>query len=527
MAYDVVVVGAGHNGLITASMLARAGLRTLVLERSDRIGGCAATGEIAPGFRVPKLAHRMSIDRTVLRELQLERHGLQVLRPKALACAPTLDGRALTLWAAPGRACGAIAAFSPADASRYPAFLNSIDRISTVVRALLDQPPPDLDGSGAADLMNLLRVGRRFRALGRRDAYRLLRWLPMPIADLAAEWFESEPLRALVAADGVLGSMLGPRSAGSSAVMLLLASGEGRPIAPGWIPRGGMGALGQALSAAAREAGVEIRTDAPVGKILVGDDGATGVVLDSGEQIGAARVVSALDPRRTFLRLLDPIHLPPEFIRRVQNIRMRGTLAKVNFALSGVPEFAGLTRLDAAEYAAALSGCVRLAPSTDAIERAFDAAKYGRFADEPWIELAIPSLVDDTLAPSGQHVASAYVQFVPHTLKGADWTDERERLGDMTVRTIARYAPHFENLVIAREVLTPLDLERQVGLTGGHIFHGELALDQLAVARPLLGWSQYRTPIRNLFLCGAGTHPGTGLDGRSGLLAAKAILRER
>ncbi|MBM3772510.1 MAG: NAD(P)/FAD-dependent oxidoreductase [Acidimicrobiia bacterium] len=525
MAHDVVIVGGGHNGLIAAATLARGGLRTLVLERSERVGGCAATDEIAPGFRVPALAHRTAIDSHVIQSLELERHGLRIVRPAAYACAPTTDGRALIIWADTERACREIATFSSIDAERYPAFLESIRRITVVVRSLLDASPPDLDALAPADAIRALRTGRQFRALGRTDAYRLLRWLPMAVSDLVGEWFESEPLRATVAADGVLGSFLGPRSAGSAAVMLLLAAGEGRPIAPGWMPRGGGGALAEALCAAAKQAGAEIRTSAAVCEIRVDDDGrATGVVLESGEEIGASRVVSAVDPRRTFLALIDPIHLPPEFRRRAQNIRMRGTLAKVNFALTAAPEFQGLAARALADRVAALSGCVRLAGSVDSIERAFDAVKYGTFSDVPWIELAIPSVTDDTLAPAGQHVASAYVQYVPHTLKDADWDHQREQLGDRVVDVIGRYAPGFERLIVAREVLTPADLEQRVGLTGGHVFHGELALDQLAVARPLLGWAQYRTPIKNLHLCGAGTHPGTGLDGRSGLLAAQAIL---
>lgn len=525
---DVVIVGGGHNGLIAAATLARAGRRTIVLERGERVGGCATTDEIAPGFRVPALAHRMAIDPRIVRSLELERHGLRICRPAAYACAPTLDGRALTIWADTEKACREIAAFSSTDAARYPSFLESIRGISAVARGLLEAPPPDMDALGPADVMRGLRTGRQFRALGRPDAYRLLRWLPMAVSDLVGEWFESEPLRATIAADGVLGSFLGPRSAGSGAVMLLLGAGEGRPIAPGWTARGGGSALAEALSAAARHAGVEIRTSAAAREIRVDDDGrATGVVLESGEEIAASRVVSAVDPRRTFLTLIDPIHLPPEFRRRVQNIRMRGTLAKVNFALTGTPEFRGLAGLATADRATAMSGCVRLAPSVNSIERAFDAVKYGAFSDEPWIELAIPSLLDDSLAPAGQHVASAYVQYVPHTLKDADWEHQRERLGDRVVEVIGRYAPGFERLIVARHVLTPADLEARVGLTGGHIFHGELALDQLAVARPLLGWAQYRTPIKSLYLCGAGTHPGTGLDGRSGLLAAQAILAAR
>lgn len=349
----------------------------------------------------------------------------------------------------------------------------------------------------------------------------------MPVADLAREWFESEPLLATVAAGGVLGSFLGPRSAGSAAILLLMAAGDGQPVAPGFGVAGGMGALADALASAARQAGAEIRTGADVRRILVKDGVATGVVLATGEQIAAPLVVSNADPRRTLIGLVDPIELSPEFARRVRHVRMRGALAKVNYAVSALPAFMGLAAMGQDERRAALSGCVRLCPSLDAMERAFDAAKYGGLADEPWIELAIPSIGDPSLAPDGQHVVSAYVQFAPYQLRDATWDDERDRLGDVATRTIGMYAPGFERSIVARQVITPLDLERGHGLTGGHIFHGELALDQLFVARPLAGWSRYETPIRHLYLCGAGTHPGTGLDGRSGHLAAQQILKAR
>jgi phytoene dehydrogenase-like protein len=522
---DVVIIGGGHNALVTAAFLAKAGLKPLVLERGERLGGCAGTSAIAPGFRCPTLVHAVAIDPAIVRALSLERHGLQILRPDAAACAPTRDGRALVLWGDTARAAQSIALFSRKDAEQYPKFLASVARISTVLRAINNATPPSVDGLSAGDLIGLLKAGRTFRGLGRTDAYRLLRWMPMAVADLASEWFESEPLRATVAAGGVLGSFLGPRSAGSAALLLLLGAGEGHPIASGWFARGGPGAVTDALAPAAREAGAEIRTGADVAHIVVTGETARAVVLSSGEEIPARLVVSGVDPKRTLLGLVDPIHLAPEFVRAVQNIRAHGTLAKINYAVSSLPRFPAIPGGNTGQRAA-LSGRVRLSADVDAIERAFDAAKYGGVAEEPWMELTIPSIVDPTLAPAGQHVVSAYLQYAPYTLRGTTWDAERERVGDLATRTIASYAPGFGASVLARQVITPLDLERMYGLTGGHIFQGELALDQFFVTRPLLGWARYATPIHNLYLCGSGTHPGTGINGRSGALAAQTIVRQ-
>src|SRR5438067_1934876 len=397
---DIVVIGGGVNGLVAATLLAKAGLKTIVLEQSDRVGGCARTSEIAPGFRCPTLAHSAAIDPALVRTLGLERHGLRIIRPAADACAPTKDGRALVLWREVAKASEEIRAFSAKDATQYPKFLRSVASISGVLRAVLESPPPSIDDPTAGDLVELLKTGRKFRALGKADAYRVLRWMPMAVADLAGDWFESEPLRATVVGSGILGSFLGPWSAGSAALLLLLAAREGHPIASGWLAAGGPGAIADALAATAREAGAEIDVGAAVARIDAADGAASGVTLTTGERIAARAVVSSVDPKRTLLALLDPMHLAPDLVRRVQNIRAHGTLAKINFAVSSLPRFAGLSRFDASAQTAVLSGRIRLAVNIDGIERAFDAAKYGSFADEPWIELTIPSIADPGLAPS-------------------------------------------------------------------------------------------------------------------------------
>lgn len=512
------------NGLVAAAFLAKGGLKPLVLERSDRVGGCVRTVEIAPGFRTSALAHRGAIDARIARELRLDSHGLQWLRPEALVHAPAADGRGLTLWADAERAAEEIAAFSEHDARTYPEFLESVKAVCDVLHVALSAPAPSIESPSASDLLSLLKAGRRFRSLGKTNAYRLLRWMPMPVADFAREWFDSEPLLATVAAGGLFGSFVGPRSAGSTAVLLLLAASDGQPLAAGSGLRGGMGMLAAALAAAASQAGVKIRTGAEVCRVRVRDGKAAGVVLTTGEEIEASLVISNADPRRTLLGLVDPVHLTPTFARRLRHVRMRGTLAKINYAVSSLPDFVSLAGRTVSERKAALSGVVRLAPTLDGLERAFDAAKYGRLPDEPWLEISIPSIGSPDLAPAGQHVVSAYVLFAAYDLRGTTWDAERESFGDRATRVIEAHAPGFSRSILARQVITPLDLEREYGLTGGHIFHGELALDQLLVGRPLPGWSRYQTPLPHLYLCGAGTHPGTGLDGRSGYLAAAEIL---
>jgi phytoene dehydrogenase-like protein len=525
-AHDVVIVGGGHNGLVTAFYLARGGMRPLVLERRDRVGGAAATEEIAPGYRAPVFSHAFNPLRPdVARDMQLDRHGLTLIASDPYLAAPSPDGRAILFSRDPSKTTASIAAFSARDAARYHEFYESFGKIAALLRRMLDRPPPDIDHPSTSDLWSLLQTGREFRGLGRRDGFRLLRWMPMAAADFVAEWFETDLLQAAIASRGIHGAFLGPWSAGTAAILLIGAALDPLPGGDSVTARGGPGALATALARAAEAAGARIRTDAGVDRVIIRDGAATGVVLEGGEEIAATTVVSNADPRTTFLALVDPLDLEPGFAARVRNYRAPGTVAKVNLALEGMPSFSAFSGSGGSQNG--FSGRIHIGPGIDYLERAFDAAKYGTFADDLYLDVTIPSASDPSLAPPGHHIVSVHVQFAPYKLRGADWDGRRDALGDAVLKTLAHYAPDIERRAVHRQVLTPLDLERSLGLSGGHIHHGELSLDQLFTMRPMLGWARYRTPIRNLFLCGAGTHPGGGIHGRCGRNAALEILRSR
>ena len=517
--YDAVVIGGGVNGLTCATMLAKNGVRTVLVEQRPELGGCAAESEIEPGFNVPTLAHATGpVRRDVVEELQLYLHGLEFTDTATQVSSLSPDGRALTIWEDSAKTADGLRAWSGKDAARWATFNYTLSRLGSLIGTLFMNTPPSVDNPGTRDVFALMHTLGAFRSLPKEDQWRLLRWGPMAVADLVAESIDTELLRATVAADGIFGAMLGPWSAGSGLQLLLAAANRSLASPSGRTIVGGPVELARTLEKAAARFGVEIRTGNGVRRIDVKDDRAIGVTLDDGSEISARSVVSAVDPKRTFLTLCDADHLPPEFLWRMKHYRSRGTLAKVNLALSALPSFTGATR-------EMLGGRVRLAPDLDYLERAFDHAKYGRFSTQPWIEFTIPSLGDPTLAPPGAHVLSAYAQFAPYTLRGTNWDDQRDALGDVIIKTLAQYAPDLPSLVVARETLTPLDLERGWGLTGGQIFHGELSLDQFFTMRPLLGFGRHQTPLKGLFLCGSGSHPGTGLTGGSGMNAAREILR--
>lgn len=517
---DIIVIGAGVNGLTCAGVLATRGLQPLVLERQPVVGGCSQTAEIAPGFRAPILAHAAGPLRAdVIDDLQLRRHGLDFIATDVATVAIGGDERPLVLYNDEHQTVKDLRLYwSAHDADHWPQVVASVAAIGRVIGTLYTAAPPPIDEPGPRDLWSLIRTLRAFRGLGKADAYRLLRWGPMAVADLVSESLETERLRAVVAADGIFGAHLGPWSAGSGLLLLLRAANAAVGSAGSWFARGGPGAITAALQRAVVAAGGEIRTGVDVARILVRDERVRGVVLADGTEIAARAVVSAVDPRRTFLSLCDPMDLAPEFLWRMRRYRSQGTVAKVNLALSALPSFTGLAR----EHLAAR---VRLCPDLDYLERAFDHAKYGRYSTEPYLEFTIPSVIDASLAPHGAHVLSAYVQFAPYTLRDASWAESRDAFAKVVVDTLDSHAPGLRSLIVAQQVITPLDLERTYGLTGGHIFHGELALDQLLSMRPLLGWAGYSSPIRDLYLCGSGTHPGTGLTGGSGRNAAREIVR--
>lgn len=519
---DVVIIGGGHNGLVTAFYLAKAGLKPLVLERRPQVGGAAVTEEFHSGFKCSTLAHSAGPVRPdIVRDMQLEKHGLKFITPEIGVLSLTPDGRALTLYNDPRKSAQEIAKFSPKDAAKYPELQESLRKMGKVIGDALKLTPPDIDDPSKTDLWGMLQTGRALRKLGKKDLYRVLRWGPMAVADLVAEYFETDLLRGTVAARGVFGTFFGPWSAGSALVLLLRGAGDSPPAGSAHFAAGGIGSVTQAMASAAKAAGTEIRTNADVAEIRVKDGVAVAVVLKSGEEISAKAVISNADPKRTLLKLVDPIHLAPDFALKLQHYRMMGTVGKVNLALGGLPNFTALKN----GTSAGLHGRIQISHGIDYLERAFDESKYGDFSKQPYLEVTIPSVTDPSLAPAGKHVMSIYMQYAPYKLK-SDWESQRKPLGDTVVKTLAQYAPNLPDLVLAAQVITPKDLEATYGLTAGQIFHGELALDQFFTMRPLLDWGRYRTPIAHLYLCGSGTHPGVGLTGGSGANAAREIVKE-
>lgn len=506
----IVIIGGGHNGLIAAFYLAKAGFAPIVLERAAMTGGSAVTEEIHPGFQCPVLFDTPGpllpqiMKDTKLDEGKLFAEGdfpMTVLHP---------DGKRLRIFTDPNRTGMELSSFSSHDARKFPEFHSMLQRLGRVLAPLLSTTPPDIDHLDFHDWTNLGRFGMRFKKLDRKDAYRLLRWGPMPVADLVSEWFETEALQAAVAGYGIFGVSAGPRSAGTAAGLLMQAA-LGTP-APVW--QGGIGMLTQALTKAAIASGAQIRTAAKVIRIVVKNGKARGVLLESGEEVLARAVVSNADPQQTFLKLMDTTELDPGFVSKMQSYRILGTVAKVNLALSELPAFA--------EFGAQ----IQIGPDIDYLERAFDAVKYGEFSRNPFLRMTVPSVWDRSLAPKDKHVASIFVQYAPYRLKTGNWDSRREQLGDAVVKTLSAYAPGIDKLILNCQVLTPVDIERRFGMSGGHIFHGEHALDQLFVFRPLLGWARYRTPVKGLYLCGSGTHPGGGITGAPGLNASREILRD-
>jgi phytoene dehydrogenase-like protein len=450
--------------------------------------------------------------------MRLVERGVKFIEPDPTVVSVDGNGASAAFFQDAGRTRQSLAALSAHDAERYPVFVETLRRLGAVLAELLEMTPPDVERPERQDLWKLFGAGRRFRALPRQDAYRLLRWMPMAVADLVAEYFEHDLVQAAIAARALGGTNLGPWSAATGALLLLYAASDPRPAGSAVTCEGGPGALSDAMARAAAEAGAEIRTEASVARIEAGPAGVEAVRLESGETIPARAVISNADPRRTFLNLLDPTVLEPAFITRVSNYRSRGTTAKVNLVLNDLPAFAGT----APDH---LRGRIHIGPSVDYLERAFDASKYGAWSDQPWLDVTMPSVADPQLAPGGRHVMSVVAHFAPYHLRGRTWEESREAFGDVVVLVLEQFAPGIRQKIVAGQIFTPADLETHFGLTGGHVHHGEPGLDQLFVMRPVMGWARYRTPVKNLFLCGAGTHPGLGLTGGSGQNAAREILR--
>jgi len=522
--YDAVIIGGGHNGLISAAYLARAGLKTLVLEKRHVLGGAAATEEIVPGFRFSTFSYVVSLLRPeIIRELDLPRHGLDIL-PLDGTFTP-LDGDYLWRVNDHGRTMRELRRWSASDAEAYEEYGRLMVEMAKFIKPILGIVPPDLTGRDPREFLPLAGLARSFGRLPERQQAVFIQLMTMSAADFLDQWFETDPLKATMSASGIIGTYLGVRSPGTAYVLLHHYMGEIDGAFRAWgIPKGGTGGISLAIASAARSLGATIRTEAPVVRILTRDGRATGVVLESGEEIAAGAVLASTDVKRTFIDLLEPGTLDPAFEAEVRRFKFRGSSGKVNLAVDRLPDFTCLP--GEGEH---LRGAISFSPSLDYMERAYDDAKYGRFSARPYVDMIIPTLVDPTMAPPGKHVISCFVQYAPYRLDPSlgTWDDQREAFGEAVIDTIAERAPNIREVIVGRQVHTPLDMERIIGLTEGNIFQGELTLEQLFFSRPVPGYARFRTPIRDLWLCGSSTHPGGGIMGANGRLAALEYLKSR
>ena len=519
--YDAIIVGGGHNGLVTAAYLAKAGKKVLVLERRHVLGGAAVTEEVFPGFKFSVCSYVVSLLRPeIIRDLDLPRHGLEIL-PLDGTLTP-LEGNYLWRMNDHARTRREIYRWSATDAEAYDEYSKAMVDMARFVKPILSMVPPDPMSFDVAGFWKLGQLGRRFQQLSRTNQHNLIQLMTMSAADMLDQWFETDPLKATMSASGIIGTFLGVRSPGTAYVLLHHYMGEIDGAFRSWgFSRGGTGAISMAIAGAAAEAGVEIRTKASIARIKVKNGRATGVALENGDEMDADVVVSSVDPNRTFLKLLEPGAVEDSFLDDVRRYKLRGSSGKVNLALDALPDFTCMPG-----PGPHLRGAISISPSVEYMERAYDDAKYGDFSRRPYIDMVIPSLTDPSVAPPGKHILSCFVQYAPHKLREGTWDEKREAFGDNVIDTIAQYAPNIRKIILHRQVLTPLDMEREFGLTEGNIFQGELSLEQLFFLRPVPGWARYRTPVKNLYMCGSCTHPGGGIMGANGRLAALEILKD-
>jgi phytoene dehydrogenase-like protein len=523
--YEVIVVGGGHNGLVAAAYLAKAGRNVLVLEKREMVGGTAVTEQFFPDTKFSSLADGAGyLSSAVVADLNLGQHGYHILPSDPLIFSPQPDGNHLTIWPDVDRTAQEIAKFSATDAEAYPKFIEKMSKFSQVVAGLKNMTPPDLPDVGIRDMLELLNVANPVRDLGRKNIAQVIRVMPMSVADLLNEWFESDVVKGAIAASAVKDISWGPQEAGTAYLLLYNWSGSNNGLfrSIGQV-QGGMGILTQAISTAAQSFGAEIITSAEVAKIIMHNGQATAVKLANGDEISAAVIVSAVDMRTTFMELVDPYYLDRSFVQHVQNIKYRGTTARVHFVLDKLPVF---TAIAGGDDRTLLSGHIQIAPTMTYIQKAYDPVKYGKCSERPYLDIQIPSLVDSSLAPDGQHIMSVTVKYMPYHLRAGEWNEQREMVSQLVIDTIAHYAPDIKECVQHNKVITPLDMESEYGLPEGNLNHGEMTLDQILWMRPVPGYAQYRAPVDDLYLCSAATHPGGGVTGINGKNAAREILKK-